>query len=741
MKHLATLLILGAATLCNAQDNNKMSRYIRQLVTDWQEVAQAKCFTGNNVKKNAAADFVIAFAKGDDTLLRQYSIRRAGDIHIVRLPIDKIAELSEDHRIERIEASPARHKAMLDNSAAAISANEAWTGNSLPQAYDGAGVVVGNIDVGQDYTHPTFRSTKDGRLRIVRAWDIIDIPEGQTLAENSPFPFGTFLNDTTDILRKQHSADYATEYHGTHTASTASGSGWGTQYRGIAPESDIYMLTTTWGDNYKRLPEEFQEYATTAFNALQFSNIFDYADSVGKPCVINYSGSGLQDMTDEEALLEAYMEQIVGPGRIIMAAAGNNGITGHRHLPYITTGKTVGGKICTNEDIFTINISTRRKLTLRITNATAPDDPTQSLTIPLDMTPNDKDGISGSGLRMYDFTDLTRDELLDSMTVTVYTGFNGFDGTKIGYDIFLGDGRRCLKDGTYILEIEGMDEESDAFVQQGEVLPTELGGGTLDGALDEGSLGSPASLPGVIAVGATVRRATVTTLSGAVMGNRFGNNGEPANFSSHGPSLHGLMKPEVSAPGVYVNAAMNSFYNNPDDNVAYKHVAESHFGSRTYHWLTECGTSMACPVATGTVALWLQADPTLTPDRVREIISRTSTHPDPALAYPNYLFGHGEINAYKGLLEILNYTSISGLDTRHADGVAITPAPGGNISVTFTTPPPHPVALRLYTTDGALAGQATLAPQQTTHTVPLHGARGVVAVQVDGYGSTLIRVQ
>lgn len=50
------------------------------------------------------------------------------------------------------------------------------------------------------------------------------------------------------------------------------------------------------------------------------------------------------------------------------------------------------------------------------------------------------------------------------------------------------------------------------------------------------------------------------------------------------------------------------------------------------------------------MALWLQADSTLTPDRIKDIISKTSRQYDDTLKYPNNIYGHGLIDAYAGML-------------------------------------------------------------------------------------------
>ena len=62
---------------------------------------------------------------------------------------------------------------------------------------------------------------------------------------------------------------------------------------------------------------------------------------------------------------------------------------------------------------------------------------------------------------------------------------------------------------------------------------------------------------------------------------------------------------------------------------------------------------MACPAAAGIIALWLQANPNLTPDDVKATFAATCMPPEADLEYPNNSYGYGLIDAYAGLLEIL----------------------------------------------------------------------------------------
>ena len=50
--------------------------------------------------------------------------------------------------------------------------------------------------------------------------------------------------------------------------------------------------------------------------------------------------------------------------------------------------------------------------------------------------------------------------------------------------------------------------------------------------------------------------------------------------------------------------------------------------ARRVSW-TMSGTSMSSPVTTGVIALWLQANPKLTPEDIKGVIQRTSHQPEP----------------------------------------------------------------------------------------------------------------
>ena len=84
---------------------------------------------------------------------------------------------------------------------------------------------------------------------------------------------------------------------------------------------------------------------------------------------------------------------------------------------------------------------------------------------------------------------------------------------------------------------------------------------------------------------------------------------------------------------------------------------------------------MACPYVAGTVALWLEADPTLTAERVIEIFKTTSvasTSTDPLIVKQ---WGAGKLDALEGIKEVLRTKGSGGIEGIIVDstGYVITP--------------------------------------------------------------------
>ena len=148
---------------------------------------------------------------------------------------------------------------------------------------------------------------------------------------------------------------------------------------------------------------------------------------------------------------------------------------------------------------------------------------------------------------------------------------------------------------------------------------------------------------------------------------------------------------------------------------------------------------MSTPIVAATIALWLEANPLLTRDDIMGVLSRTCQHPEPTLDYPNNRYGYGEIDAYRGLLDVLGITGIKEISQTQAKDVSIW-AEGGQLHLLFDQLPEAPFSFTIYSTNGAVKYQTTLPVTQTHTTLPLPAlSRGVYVVQTAN-GSVLIRI-
>ncbi len=741
---LLTVFILLPLT---AQDYGKMSVYLRQLAHDHVHAVETR-----GVSSEKSGHKMVMLVRGEEENLAPYCLTHQGDLHLCSLTIDEAISLSLNPGISRIQATHAETSVLLDTLTRITGVNPVWEGINLPQAYTGKGVLIGFTDAGMEYTHPVFRDEADGRLRVVRTWDKLDLPAQFEYDASSQFPIGKLLTRPEDILAKSHSADSELMTHGTLTASVAAGAAVGTPYRGIAYDADIYAVNEYLSSHKSIIDEAFEHYYTDELLLLSYTNIFAYADSVGQPCVINVSLGSTQDMTDCDIMKNEYIERLLKPGHIIVASAGNDGKESH-YMEKPVGKESVHAMLSSSKSSSSINISTTGPLTLRMINDVTAENPV-CYDFALDMAIGDT--LSPSGLKWYAFSDtVTMSEIRD-IEVCIYSGYDGFDSTRVGYDIFLKYPEEQLPQKAHVgLMVLGEESDAQIFIQRGTLTDYADQNGSKGDVLEGlGTVTSPGSLPSVITVGSTSHRIDWKRYDGKRQIYSLPRPlGDRANFSSCGPSLHGHVKPDVMAPGVAVVSALNSVYfeNNEEyinNRVTLKYAPD---GEKEYQWGVDCGTSLSAPVVSGIIALWLQADPTLTTERIKEILAKTCRQDDSMLnlpsadagpaTWPNNECGYGEIDAYRGLLEILGIPeSIPTVSLNQLRDVRVVPETTGQLSVIFPETQSKTIQCRLYSVAGELLSEGSLSSGEQKITLSLPTYQGVVVVQVEGMGSTLIRL-
>ena len=139
-----------------------------------------------------------------------------------------------------------------------------------------------------------------------------------------------------------------------------------------------------------------------------------------------------------------------------------------------------------------------------------------------------------------------------------------------------------------------------------------------------------------------------------------------------GMMLDGLLKPEISAPGQDIISSFNSY-----STEGFTAVESINFNGRTYKFIRLSGTSMSAPMVTGAVALLLEANPTLTPLEVKQMLidnARTDNLTGDIGPAGNVRWGHGKLDIQNAIQNMLNV----GTEDIATDNNALFPNPAKN---------------------------------------------------------------
>lgn len=529
------------------------------------------------------------------------------------VPARFVSTLAQQEGIRYI--NPSRQmRPLLANARTEMGVTDVLAGKELDTPYDGTGVVIGVIDQGFQYSHPAFT--------------------GRAVRYNT--------GKTSGTLTTKQPTDEKDDVggHATHVTNIAGGSKVSTNnYYGIATGADLVLVTSDL-DNTSVLK--------------QAKAIKKYAEGEGKPWVVNMSFGAEIGPHDGSSEFDQAMDALTTSGGIMVAAMGNSaGNNYHAHYKFTKDNETAYLYVLPQDGSLTSDVY------LEVWGM--PTDGKYHLTIKPVIYYNNRiyepssEEISTSSFQ----SGQEIDEFNNRQHFFLYGSPSGLRA-KAGAPTTATNYKMLLK-----IVGDAGDEfhawcSSTSYAATFESLNLRTYGSAIEGDDDYLVGEGGASIPSAIAV-ASYNNTSLTFKS--LDGNTYGYNESALGtaqglsaFSSHGPQLNDSAKPAIVAPGGNIISALSktsSGFDNSDASVTARVIDNakvSYYGSK-------CGTSMATPMVTGIVALWLQANPQLTYNDILTIFKATGRKDSftgtAGGGTWDAKWGYGKIDAYEGLKKAL----------------------------------------------------------------------------------------
>jgi subtilisin family serine protease len=197
-------------------------------------------------------------------------------------------------------------------------------------ALTGTGIIIGVVDYGCDFRHNNFRHA-DGTTRLLFLWDQTG---GLNSASPEPYKYGRefsaeCINAALQTANPYIALQYEPEQgaHGTHVLDIAAGNGRATGRPGVAPEADlIFVQMPLEHDDTDDVANEDERVFGNSKKLVDAVNyIFRKATLLGKPAVVNISLGMHGGPHDGSTLAERAFDTLLRePGRAMTIAAGNS---------------------------------------------------------------------------------------------------------------------------------------------------------------------------------------------------------------------------------------------------------------------------------------------------------------------------------------------------------------------------------------------------------------------------------
>lgn len=537
-----------------------------------------------------------------------------GEFVTAKIPSRFIASLAGEPGVVYI-SQPRRFRALMDKVRTDVGVTKAQEGTGLDTPYDGTGVIVGVIDQGFEFKHPAFTDR-------VKRW-------GKSSTDGT-FRTTAPSTDPTDQVG-----------HATHVTNIAAGNKVdGVDYYGIATGAEIVPMMSSLDDNVI---------------LLQAAAVKQYAESEGKPFVLNMSFGANIGPHDGTTDFDLAMEKLTGQGAIFVAAMGNSG-GNDIHVK----GDFTADDECAYAYIEPDGSKNTNGIIISEiwSNLTYYDDPDVEF-LPCIYANNKLYRPTQAQLRTMNQQNIFYAETsATSYRCCAYVGgaisdiakILGVTGTKYKF-VWAAKGK--AGNGFHAWIEDGEEKYMATFVKATmRDANTDTTINTIAGD-DEYLVGEGgASIPDAIAVASYNTANGFTSMNaGGRVSYAVGEVGDASNFSSPGPWLGQYEKPTIAAPGAVVLSAYSKKSSGFDATKNTSLAQAVKVNGNTFYYGQMSGTSMATPVVSGTVALWLQANPDLTPAEVRQILKATArkdSYTGKDLTWDNK-WGYGKLDAYEGL--------------------------------------------------------------------------------------------
>lgn len=539
----------------------------------------------------------------------------AGDVMTVVVPLAALADLVAASGIDELNlAQPVELQS--DLSLPEIGAPGAWGGtppNFPTDGRTGRGVVLGVVDTGIDPGHADFKTASG--TRILWLWD-------QNFGLGAPAPSGfsygsEFSSSALDGGAYTMGDD---DGHGTHIAGVAAGNGRATgngvpmyKYMGVAPEADLIIVRLvkngmgTYSDD-------------TVIDGVSY--VFQKAAALGRPAVVLLAVGKTTGPHDGNDPLDIALSNLTGPGKIIVAAAGNYGDSG-RHAEATPEGMNHSSDVTISFNPYTPGPTGAEHF-----YSEAWYDPQVNHSISV-LTPG---GQTVGPVELGGTTTVNTPSGVVQISNGQYVGPDG--SRRVNIYVYRGNiAYPPVAAGTWIYRVTSQTstpERVDFWITD-----YALGGSTpviLEGRSDLRLVSSPATADEVISVGAYSTKTTWYDVNGSY---RFYSGAllhDLADFSSPGPRRDDALVPHITAPGYGVGGAMTSL----------KPPSTMWILDDGKHRMSR-GTSVAAAHVAGVVAMMLQAQPTLTTTVARERLQQYAVADAKTGAVPNPSWGAGKL--------------------------------------------------------------------------------------------------